>query len=418
MLICLIKEVPQGVKFQNKLPAKVHTSRPVITFNNLVIIKSVTPKSSIKSYPTTTEKNVFSFSKNEFQVTENAHHSNPTLVQKETINNNKGRKEVLHPLTIIKPNDQLISTSFVTPQISYSPSHENGVSGPNPGEFPIISLIDEPAVNYYEQILETIGTTKDGSNPYYSQEEFTYNQDPIHIDHNDQHEKDIEEITQSVFDEVEIVDDASHFKVINDQLSYQNESKKKDSNKIKTTSTTQKTLTILSNNFLESNNSEQYREKSPIGLKLKSRTSRQHLFKTSVKSKESTNLVNTIEYKPADIKQRNKHKHIRKVIDNLGSLVDCGSDSEIRFCSMGSSYPKARIEAVVENCSDIIEAFKAIVTEDFDALGDNSINVISSEKDLTRPWSWNVYAYKKRQTCDSELSFTRPSYALDTEGKR
>ena len=101
----------------------------------------------------------------------------------------------------------------------------------------------------------------------------------------------------------------------------------------------------------------------------------------------------------------------------LGSLVDCGADSEKGFCSMTSSYPTERIEALYEHCSDIIEAFKAVVPEDFDALGDNSINVISSEKDLTRPWSWKVYAYKKHQICESELSFTRPSYAVDTEGK-
>ena len=97
--------------------------------------------------------------------------------------------------------------------------------------------------------------------------------------------------------------------------------------------------------------------------------------------------------------------------------MDCGAGSEIGFCSMASSYPMERIEDLVVHCSDIIEAFKAVIPEDFDALGDNSINVISSEKDLTRPWSWKVYAYKKRQVCDSELSFTRPSYALDTEGR-
>jgi len=419
------QEVPQAVKFSNKLPASVHTSRPatitkypvirISSYSNLTKT-SQTPKIYIKSNPTATEKNLIFLSTNKFQVTENVHHSKQSIVKTETINNNKGRKEVLHPITVNKPTDQLITTSFVTPQSSfssYSPSHENGVSGPNPGDFPIISLIDEPAVNYYEQLLETIGTTKDGSNPYYAPEEFTYNQDPILIDHSDQNEGDLEEITQSVYDEVKILDDASPFKIIKDQLLNQKQYIIEKPEKITKTSTPKRPTTTLSTIFLESNDSKQNKEKSPRSLNFKSRTSQHQLFKTSVKSKDSTNLVNTIEYKPADIKQS---KPISKVIENLGSLVDCGAASEIGFCTMGSSYPKERIEEVVQNCSDIIEAFKAVVPEDFDALGDNSINVISSEKDLARPWSWKVYAYKKRQICDSELSFTRPSYALDTEG--
>ena len=66
--------------------------------------------------------------------------------------------------------------------------------------------------------------------------------------------------------------------------------------------------------------------------------------------------------------------NVRKTLE---SIVDCGAESEKGFCSMTSSYPTKRIEALYEHCSDIIEAFKAVVPEDFDALGDNSMNVIS-----------------------------------------
>jgi len=426
------QEIPQVVRFQNKLPSSEFTARPITKLKYPVIrittITTPTPKIFIKSFPTSTEKNTFAPSANEFQVTENEPHSQTTIVQSsEIINTIKGNTEVLYPVTIIKQSDQTNqTTNFVTPQSSfssYSPSHESGVSGPNPGDFPIISLIDEPAVKYYDQVFQNIGPTKDSSNPYYAPEEFNYNQDPILIDHRDPNEDVFKEITQSVYDEVETVDDATQLTNIKDslraQLSKKDEhSNQKDVSEEETTST--HFTTTLSTIFLELNDSKEYKENSPRSIDFKRVASPQQLFKKSVKSKEFTNLVNTIEYKPADIKPRNKQKDISTVNDNLteslASLVDCGAGSEIGFCSMASSYPKERVEALVENCSDIIEAFKAVVPEDFDALGDNSISVISSEKDLARPWSWKVYAYKKRQICDSELSFTRPSYALDTEG--
>ena len=262
------------------------------------------------------------------------------------------------------------SDSFVTPQStfsSYSPIHENGVSGPNPGDFPIISLIDEPTVNYYDQILQNIEQAKDSSNPYYAPEEFNYNQDPIQIDHTESEINLINDIGDDFGNTFTLFDDANTF-----------ETKAPDvvttiMPKAETTTDTESTLIVTTEDSTEEN--------------------------TEVEELPSI------------------HNIYDNVIPSLGSLVDCGAGSEKRFCSMGSSYPKEKIKDAVENCSDIIEAFRAVIPEDFDALGDNSINVISSEKDLTRPWSWKVYAYKKRQICDSELSFTRPSYALDTEGE-
>ena len=37
-------------------------------------------------------------------------------------------------------------------------------------------------------------------------------------------------------------------------------------------------------------------------------------------------------------------------------------------------------------------------------------------QDEDRPWSWRVYAYKKKQVCNSELYFIRPAFARDTNG--
>ena len=64
---------------------------------------------------------------------------------------------------------------------------------------------------------------------------------------------------------------------------------------------------------------------------------------------------------------------------------------------MTSSYPTTRVEKVVANCPQVVEAFKAVVTKDLDQLGDNSPSVISSEKDLHRPWSWKVgFEFRKK----------------------
>ena len=361
------------MRFQNKLPSSA-TSRPV-TVRKYPVIRIIShsnyskPTASpiyIKSYTTTTttERNTFAPSANEFQVTENVPHSKTTIVKSE-INkqNNKGNTEVLYPITVIKPSDPInqIPTNFVTPQSSfssYSPSHESVVSGPNPGDdFPIISLIDEPSVNYYEQVFQNTGPAKtssqsypfssiykensnpykDSSNPYYAPEEFTYNQDPILIDHGDPNEDVFKEITQSVYDEVESVDYATQFTITKDSLRDQVANGREKANKIKDskeattttvrpTTTTVRPTTTLSTIFLEQPESKQLKDNAPRSIDFKSISSHHN---KSRKSKEFTNLVNTIEYKPTDtlyfnisfnIKPRNKQKDKVKLYMNTAVI--------------------------------------------------------------------------------------------------
>jgi len=320
--------------------------------------------------------------------------------------------------------------NIVTPHNSYRPSQESKVSGPNPGDFPIISLIDEPSVNYYEQVFQTpassssyiisniYNTYKDTSNPYYAPEEFTYNQDPILIDHEDTDQDDFKEITQAVDDDIGSVDYDSHFSINRDSLRYQEQEEKESYDKINELreyiSTTKISPTTLSSIFLELHESIEEKENIPRSINFNSLSSHHNLRRDP---KEITNLVNTIEYKPTDIKpKKDKNKVAKQLVENLVSLLNCSESREVGFCSMTSSYPKEMIEALYEHCSDIIDAFKAVVPEDVDTLGDNSESLISSEKDLARPWSWKVFAYKKKQLCSSDISFIQPSYAMDTEG--
>jgi len=287
--------------------------------------------------------------------------------------------------------------SGVTPQSSFSsfsPSHESLVSGPNPGDFPIISLIDEPGLNYYDQVFKKTKPVNDNSNPYYAAEEFNYNQDPIHIDH-----------SEPIFDFNNEVDDKFVNSFVEDANTFETEAP--------TLSTTFQPNTVPFTDVTETVTAAT--EEPTLGP-----FEYETLINTNeiVRKREPKSLefVDPIEYNEIDYKVESENNATEIFVPSIDSLVDCGVDSEKGFCTMTSSYPTERIEALYKHCSDIIEAFKAVIPEDFDALGDNSINVISSEKDLTRPWSWKVYAYKKHQICESELSFTRPSYALDTEG--
>jgi len=114
--------------------------------------------------------------------------------------------------------------------------------------------------------------------------------------------------------------------------------------------------------------------------------------------------VNTIEYQASDPVAVQKNSTEEECLSEEG------------WCPVSSSYPITRVEQAVARCPQVVEAFKAVVTKDLDLLGDNSPSVISSEKDLHRPWSWKVYAYKKRQVCSSEVKFVVPGLARDTEG--
>ena len=71
----------------------------------------------------------------------------------------------------------------------------------------------------------------------------------------------------------------------------------------------------------------------------------------------------------------------------------------------------------MSGCDQVMSAWQPLVSQDVDSLGDNSPSVITSQQDQDRPWSWRVYAYKKKQVCHSELYFMRPGFAQDTRGE-
>jgi len=419
--------------------------RPV-PVNKFSVIRTVSKHNQIPSNPTispiyikqytttttttttTTKPKSTTITKSDNKVLNNPSYSKTIIVGQETDNSlSKKEKENVW----IKNGDTDILSNTVIPHNSFSTSHENGVSGPNPGGFPIISLIDEPSVNYYQQVFQepvssssyiipsifkdNYSSYKDNSNPYYAPEEFTYNQDPILIDHGETDQDDFKEITKAVYDEAESVDYDSQFSIKRD--SFQESDEMKIENKIKkiSTSTTERpTSTPLSPIFLEQPESNEEKENIPRNIDFHSISSHHNIIR---EPKEITNLVNTIEYKPKDVKYKKEKSDIGKNLNkSFGSLVNCSESREVGFCSMTSSYPKERIEALYAKCRNIFDAFKAIVPEDVDTLGDNSVSVISSEKDPARPWSWKVFAYKKKQLCSSDISFIQPSYAIDTEG--
>ena len=211
-----------------------------------------------------------------------------------------------------------------------------GITKP-PESFPIVSLIDKESnteVSTVSEIEEQTGPTKNVFNPSYAPEEFTYNQDPIVVKHED----------QEIF--------------------------------------------VSKDNIIKEN-----------------------LTLSSVYTTETT-LIENFE----NLRQLHLENKLKEGMD-IGSTINCNASKETGFCALTPSYPTKIVEDLIEKCREVTEAFQAVIPDDADSLGDNSVNVISSEKDLTRPWSWKVYAYKKRQVCDSELSFVRPSYALSTTGK-
>ena len=107
---------------------------------------------------------------------------------------------------------------------------------------------------------------------------------------------------------------------------------------------------------------------------------------------------------------------VTKNMNSLAALVDCGAGTEAGFCSMSSSYPMEKVDSLMYSCQQVLQAWQANLPEDIDLLGDNSPSVITSQKDEARPWSWKVYAYKKKQVCQSELYFLQPGFARDTKG--
>lgn len=323
---------------------------------------------------------------------------------------------------------------------NYNLHSKDSSSGPNPGDnFPIISLIeDHPSVNYYDSVLQNFGpspppstpndlirTTRNENvglgfnsvssaentfslgnsflnvgptnptnyNPYYAPEEFTYNQDPILIDNNIEDQQGFEEIVQNSITEENQVTDLT-------------EITEEENNLLTPTTTTA--------NYIE------YFEEATEKTQKSSRSlNAKDVFRKRVKSNEFSNLVKTIEYKPSDLKIRIKKKEqdYSSNYSYIPTLVKCKEFEEVGFCGYSESYPVERISWLLQNCSSLVSSFQAVVPEELDRLGDNSESVITSEKDEDRPWSWRVYAYKKRQACDSLVSLIRPTYAVDSTGE-
>ena len=333
-------------------------------------------------------------------------------------------------------------------------------SGPNPGEdFPIISLIDEPIVNYYDTVFQNLGSNVNSldpvtnspapdvaqdnfvfgktfqknfnskpfsfnsnqnslnTNPYYAPEEFTYNQDPILIDHEEQNDN----AEDSISETVENDDDVGGVTVSPAQVSNNvvnvvspaapvSDAGFNEINDVKHNIPVKPTL--LPTFFEEIEQISKKTEKASRSL------SPQDVFRKRVKSKEQlqlTNLVKTVEYKPSDLRQTTNKS---SVLNYVSSFSKCDKLEQDGYCAEEnqSKYTEKMVESLLDNCQDIVAAFQAFVPEDIDSLGDNSQSVISSEKDQDRPWSWTVSAYNKRQVCQSSLSFIKPSYALNTKG--
>jgi len=440
------------------------------TYSSLAVsvlnISNTSPVSSTWSEPVTEifkrSQDIFTTSSASDGVTEvysevnndNTHTTIVTndVVEVETIRNNQENVQVIYP-TSVKENvikldkndvndkvneDINVSNIKLVTEASASfgsfAARESEISGPNPGEFPVVSNVDEQSSNYYDQVFQSVATSP--GNPYYAPEEFNYNQDPIVLNTTD-----VEEIKPLIIktEEFRIKPRGETYQDLQKDVSiFKTEKLSTEANSTNySLAAANTTHSRLQDEFVTdvSNAVEEPKEKTPKSVDFDKLLIQPRLYDPHSKShpNEIIKLVNTIEYRATDYKgtEKDTSKGYRRGVvggvdylpvsnnltDSLAALVDCGAGSEIGFCSMTSSYPKERVHALMYNCGEILEAFQAVVTDDLDELGDNSPSVISSEKDLTRPWSWKVYAYKKKQICHSELYFLQPAFARDTKGE-
>jgi len=321
------------------------------------------------------------------------------------------------------PND--LSFNDTKPSIGHFSSLEFSVSGPNPGDN-LIGLSKEEPSNYYNQVFQSASLVS-SANPYYAPEEFNYNQDPIVLNKSDK--KDIE--TLPIPQEFIIKPRGRTYKEFPQDITILPIKAALSETSVKNSSLppANATLSSLQDEFVTDVSNA--RSKTPKSVDFDKLLIPQRLYDQHLKShpNEIIKLVNTIEYGAPNFERTDESSSQGLIRDihyssteknltsSLTSLVDCGAGREVGFCSMTSSYPKEKVQAIINDCNEILEAFKAVIPDDLDELGDNSPSVISSEKDLTRPWSWKVYAYKKRQVCDSELYFIQPAFARDTKGE-
>lgn len=235
------------------------------------------------------------------------------------------------------------------------------------------------------EISQPLGPGPSDGNPYYAPEEFTYNQDPL---------------------EVPSLQPLDSNQILESQFSIRPRGERR----------------------VEA----VFQERTDAGKSVDfDRILSERLARTTGSS-GTVKLVNTIEYQAGDYKGSsapeisNSYRSglvgggsfspVTKNMNSLAALVDCGAGTEAGFCSMSSSYPMEKVDSLMYSCQQVLQAWQASLPEDIDLLGDNSPSVITSEKDEARPWSWKVYAYKKKQVCQSELYFLQPGFARDTKG--
>jgi len=237
----------------------------------------------------------------------------------------------------------------------------------------------------------------DSGNPYYAPEEFTYNQDPLEVPNS--------EAELVPLDTNEIFERRAEFSI-----------RPRGERRV---------------DGVFQERSDTIREKVGKSVDF-DRILSERLSRPLSRPTGTVKLVNTIEYQAADYKGSspdisNSYRSglvggasfssvTKNMTDSLATLVDCGAGTEAGFCSMSSSYPMERVHDLMYSCHQVLDAWQASVPDDIDLLGDNSPSVITSEKDEIRPWSWKVYAYKKKQVCQSELYFLQPGFARDTKG--
>jgi len=292
----------------------------------------------------------------------------------------------------VTTDNQLSSSTLSSAEQAENISqYKSGINDPEQKD----STQDKSTVVSSIEISQPLGPGLiDTGNPYYAPEEFTYNQDPLELP---TIEAEIEPL-----DTNEIFESRAEFSI-----------RPRGERRADTV-------------FQE--RSDLAREK--LG---KSVDFDRILSERLSRSKGIVKLVNTIEYQAGDYKGSSQpdlstsyrsgvvggasfSAVTNNMTDSLASLVDCGAGTEAGFCSMSSSYPMERVHSLMYSCHQVLDAWQATVPDDIDLLGDNSPSVITSEKDEIRPWSWKVYAYKKKQVCQSELYFLQPGFARDTKG--
>lgn len=297
--------------------------------------------------------------------------------------------------------------------------------------------------------LTSLSNNRLNINPFYSQEEFTYNQDPIVINHDTEDTGKLElvvDVTEAVTEgkeataEVNLELDTNDIEIEDLDIAAKAVAEAQAQPLWPGFSIRPRGERRIETQFGDRVDRGDHHSHSGPADNQESvdfdRILSERLSQPRRSGGEAIKLVNTIEYSPTDYQghdtdhSANSYRsglvggsasaHISHAMasDSLASKVDCGAGTESGFCSMTSDYPKEEVESLLSRpaCASVVNAWEAVVSDDLDSLGDNSPSVIASLQDQRRPWSWRVYAYKKKQVCNSELYFMRPAFARDTRG--